>query len=76
MRAEGSHPSLHAGAAEPQVRVAVHPAAAGAQITGLKVAVRFLGAHPEYEWARGLLIDMPTQPWTEFWAGMKAPETR
>ena len=47
-----------------------HPCAPGFQ------AQRFLGARPEYEWTRGLLIDMPTQPWTEFWAGMKAPEKR
>ncbi len=31
----------------------------------------FLGAHPEYGWARGLLQDMKTQPWTRFAAGMK-----
>jgi hypothetical protein len=26
----------------------------------------FLAQHPEYAWARGLLRDMPTQPWTTF----------
>jgi hypothetical protein len=31
----------------------------------------FLAAHPEYEWMRGLLQDMRTQPWTQFTAGMK-----
>ena len=26
----------------------------------------FLTAHPEYDWTRGLLQDMKTQPWTQF----------
>jgi hypothetical protein len=34
-------------------------------------AADFLGAHPEYEWMRGILQDMKTQPWTAFSAGMK-----
>jgi hypothetical protein len=35
------------------------------------VAEQYLAAHPEYAWTRGLLIDMPTRPWTEFAAGMR-----
>lgn len=31
----------------------------------------FLKEHPEYEWMRGLLLDMKTQPWTQFSTGMK-----
>jgi hypothetical protein len=34
-------------------------------------AADFLRAHPEYEWMRGILQDMKTQPWTAFKAGMK-----
>ena len=34
-------------------------------------AEEFLQVHPEYGWARGLLQDMKTQPWTQFAAGMK-----
>jgi hypothetical protein len=33
-------------------------------------AEEFLRAHPDYDWARGLLQDMKTQPWTKFAAGM------
>jgi hypothetical protein len=33
------------------------------------VAERFLAEHKEYEWARGLLRDMKTQPWTYFRIG-------
>ena len=35
----------------------------------------FLATHPEYGWMRGLLRDMPTQPWTLFSSGMKQPTT-
>jgi hypothetical protein len=31
----------------------------------------FLKAHPEYDWTRGILQDMKTQPWTRFASGMK-----
>jgi hypothetical protein len=31
----------------------------------------FLKAHPEYDWTRGILQDMKTQPWTRFAAGMQ-----
>lgn len=31
----------------------------------------FLAAHAEYGWMRGLLRDMPTQPWTLFSSAMK-----
>jgi hypothetical protein len=34
-------------------------------------AAAYLQQHPEFGWARGLLRDMPTQPWTMFAAGMK-----
>jgi hypothetical protein len=33
----------------------------------------FLAAHPEYAWMRGLLRDMPTQPWTLFAKDMPKP---
>jgi hypothetical protein len=32
-------------------------------------AEAYLQQHPEYGWARGLLRDMPTGPWTLFTAG-------
>jgi hypothetical protein len=35
----------------------------------------FLSAHPEYDWMRGLLKDMKTQPWTRFSSGMKQAAT-
>ena len=35
------------------------------------IASDFLAAHPQFAWARGLLRDMKTQPWTEFTSGMK-----
>jgi hypothetical protein len=35
----------------------------------------FLDAHPEYEWMRGLLRDMKTEPWTVFSSGMGRPMT-
>jgi len=35
------------------------------------VAADFLTRHPEYDWARGLLRDMKTQPWTQFTSGMR-----
>ena len=34
-------------------------------------AEAYLQQHPEFGWARGLLRDMPTQPWTSFASGMK-----
>ncbi|MCE1199094.1 MAG: C45 family autoproteolytic acyltransferase/hydrolase [Marinilabiliales bacterium] len=34
-------------------------------------ADRFLKAHPQYEWMKGLLTDRPTMPWTLFTAGEK-----
>ncbi len=40
-----------------------HPCAPGFQ------ADDYLRAHPEFGWARGLLRDMPTEPWTLFAAG-------
>jgi hypothetical protein len=35
-------------------------------------AERFLSEHKEYEWARGLLRDMKTEPWTHFTIGMES----
>lgn len=35
------------------------------------IAAEFLKAHPEYEWMRGILRDLKTQPWTLFESGMK-----
>ena len=35
------------------------------------VAGDFLAKHPEFNWARDLLRDMKTQPWTTFTSGMK-----
>jgi len=35
------------------------------------VANDFLTRQPQFGWARGLLRDMKTQPWTEFTSGMK-----
>jgi len=35
------------------------------------VASDFLTHQPQFGWARGLLRDMKTQPWTEFTSGMK-----
>ncbi len=35
------------------------------------LASEFLREHPEYDWMRGLLRDMKTQPWTLFTSGMK-----
>src|ERR1043166_8681532 len=35
------------------------------------VAADFLKQHPEYEWMRGILQDMPSRPWTKFASGMK-----
>jgi hypothetical protein len=35
------------------------------------VAADYLKQHPEYEWMRGLLQDMPSRPWTKFASGMK-----
>jgi hypothetical protein len=35
------------------------------------VANDFLTKRPQFEWARGLLRDMKTQPWTEFSTGMR-----
>jgi hypothetical protein len=35
------------------------------------VANDFLTAHPQFAWARGLLRDMKSEPWTEFTSGMK-----
>ncbi len=35
------------------------------------IAGKFLAEHPEYEWMRGLLRDMKTEPWTQFAVGMK-----
>lgn len=32
-------------------------------------ADKFLRAHPQYDWQRGLLKDRPSQPWVEFRAG-------
>ena len=35
------------------------------------IAADFLKQHPEYDWMRGFLRDMKTQPWTLFESGMK-----
>lgn len=35
------------------------------------IATEFLTKHPEYDWARGLLRDMKTGPWTQFTSGMR-----
>ncbi len=35
------------------------------------IAGDLLARRPEFGWARGLLRDMKTQPWTEFTSGMK-----
>lgn len=35
------------------------------------IAEKFLNEHSEYQWMRGLLRDMKTQPWTMFIAGGK-----
>ncbi|HUL72521.1 MAG TPA: C45 family peptidase [Vicinamibacterales bacterium] len=35
------------------------------------IASDFLKSRPQFGWARGLLRDMKTQPWTEFTSGMK-----
>jgi hypothetical protein len=35
------------------------------------IADDFLKKHPEYDWTRGLLRDMKTQPWTQFAAGAR-----
>lgn len=35
------------------------------------IAATFLKDHPEYEWARGLLSDLKSQPWTIFSSGMR-----
>jgi hypothetical protein len=32
-------------------------------------AEKFLQAHPQYDWQRGLLLDRPSQPWVSFRAG-------
>jgi Phospholipase B len=34
-------------------------------------AEAYLQQHPEFGWARGLLRDMPTEPWTRFAIGMR-----
>ncbi len=33
----------------------------------------FLAAHPQWDWEKSVLGDMPAFPWTEFGAGEKAP---
>ncbi len=35
------------------------------------IAADYLKQHPEYDWMRGLLRDMKTEPWTLFASGMK-----
>ena len=35
------------------------------------IAADFLKAHPEYDWARGLLRDLKSGPWTIFSSGMR-----
>jgi hypothetical protein len=44
-------------------------AALGHACGGDFVVDSFLKAHPEYDWMRGLLRDMPARPWTLFSAG-------
>ncbi|HTZ21095.1 MAG TPA: hypothetical protein VMC06_09455, partial [Opitutaceae bacterium] len=34
-------------------------------------AKRFLQDHPQFDWLKGLLIDLPAEPWVEFTAGEK-----
>jgi hypothetical protein len=46
--------------------------ALGHECGGDFVAETFLKAHPEYDWMRGLLRDMPARPWTRFEAGMSS----
>jgi hypothetical protein len=47
--------------------------AIGRQCAGDFIADKFLADHPEYEWMRGLLRDMKTQPWARFAISMKPP---
>ncbi len=35
------------------------------------IAAAFLKEHPEYEWMRGLLSDLKSQPWTTFTSAMR-----
>jgi len=35
------------------------------------IAAMFLKEHPEYEWTKGLLMDMKSHPWTVFSSGMR-----
>ena len=35
------------------------------------ISIDYLKAHPERAWMRGLLRDMPSQPWTHFASGMR-----
>jgi len=46
-------------------------AAGGHQCATDFIADQFLAAHPEYDWMKGLLRDMKTEPWTTFTSGMK-----
>jgi hypothetical protein len=46
-------------------------AAGGHQCATDFIAAKFLAAHPEYDWMKGLLRDMKTGPWTEFSSGMR-----
>jgi len=47
-------------------------AAGGHQCAADFIADRFLAAHPEYSWMKGLLRDMKTGPWTVFATEMKS----
>ena len=48
-------------------------AAAGRPCTGDFNADSYLARHPEQDWAKGLLRDMPSGPWAIFSAGETAP---
>jgi Phospholipase B len=48
-------------------------AAAGRPCTGGFQAGAYLAKHPEQSWAKGLLRDMPSDPWAVFSAGERTP---
>jgi len=49
-------------------------AAMGHQCAPTFKADAYLQQHPEFGWARGLLRDMPTEPWTLFASGQSATQ--
>jgi hypothetical protein len=34
-------------------------------------AVKFLKAHPQFDWMKDILVSRPSEPWTDFSAGEK-----